>query len=161
MNNPTQEATYKFTSSCTMDSHEGLMGARNRFHSGPQGQGLKISSLLAGNHIKESLNSSPCGKTQLFIGGMSNSTDLIELQHHLKAMAKCPHSGLYISVVKRLKRKTFSGYGIIKNIDSQDAEFLLGVGHFKFEGCWFGIKPFLKNKSVICFDPTEPRKRSI
>lgn len=86
--------------------------------------------------------------TQLFIGGMSNNSDLIALQDYLRAI--CSSSpGLYISIVKRLKRKTFSGYGIIKNITSEDAELMLRISNFKFDGCWYGIKPFLKKKSEI------------
>lgn len=96
----------------------------------------------------DQLSVSGMDTTQLFIGGMSSNTDLLALQNYLKAITT-PHSGLYISIVKRLKRKTFSGYGTIKNISQEDANKLLSIGNFKFGGCWYGVKPFLKKKSAI------------
>lgn len=108
------------------------------------------------------LNGSQCGldsssqhrratgsrKENLFIGGMSCSTNLSELQQYLRSMTGTS-SGLFISMVSRIKRKSFSGYGIIKNVDPQTAEYLLQIKNFKFQGCWYGIKPFLKKKSEI------------
>lgn len=75
--------------------------------------------------------------------------NLADLQDFLKGLTNFTDSQLYISIVKRLKRKTFSGYGIVKNVDATEAEALLHVAHFKFNGIWLAIKPFLKNKSTI------------
>lgn len=96
----------------------------------------------------QELQSSGGEMTQLFLGGMASTTNLTALQSYLRAISS-PDSGLYISIVRRLKRKTFSGYGTIKNISLEDAERLLYLGNFKFEGCWYGVKPFLKKKSAI------------
>ena len=87
-------------------------------------------------------------KESLFIGGMTCSTNLSELQHHLRHLSGSS-SGLFISMVNRIKRKSFSGYGIIKNVDPKAAANLLLIKNFKFQGCWYGIKPFLKKKSEI------------
>lgn len=87
-------------------------------------------------------------KESLFIGGMTCSTNLSELQQHLRLLAGT-NSGLFISMVSRIKRRSFSGYGIIKNVDPKTAEKLLQVKNFKFQGCWYGVKPFLKKKSEI------------
>ena len=100
--------------------------------------------------IEDSLPNKTSGskKVSLFIGGMTCSTNLSELQHHLRTLAGT-NSGLFISMVNRIKRKSFSGYGIIKNVDQKAAETLLQTKNFKFQGCWYGIKPFLKKKSEI------------
>ena len=89
------------------------------------------------------------GKSQLFIGGLASTTDLKELQCHLKSIIEMPSSEMFISLVKRLKRRTFSGYGIVKNLMPDEAKCLLAIGNLKFKGIWISIKPFLKNKSVI------------
>lgn len=109
---------------------------------------VKESTNISQSKLQNPETRSMSGITQLFIGGMSNSTDLAALQEHLKALTS-PHSGLYISIVQRLKRKTFSGYGIVKNISQDDADLLLRLANFKFGGCWYGLKPFLKRKSEI------------
>lgn len=87
-------------------------------------------------------------KPQLFIGGMSNTTSLKGLQNYLKGMVD-RNSKLTISLVKRIKRNTFSGYAIIRNLKKEEAEALLRIGNFKYEGCWLGIKPFLSKKEQI------------
>lgn len=87
-------------------------------------------------------------RVSLFIGGMTSCTDLSALQRHLRLLAGT-NSGLFVSMVSRIKRKTFSGYGIIKNVDASAADVLLQIKNFKFQDCWYGIKPFLKKKSDI------------
>lgn len=85
---------------------------------------------------------------QLFIGGMSSHTDLRRLQEHLKFIIRSK-TDIRVSLVRRLRRNTFSGYGIIKNLTEADSKSLLAIGNFKLDGCWFGLKPFFKKKSDI------------
>lgn len=134
--------TQKHSSEVTFDTHDRFRTNNPHCFEKEIFDGIHCESA----NVKPSSKTS--NKTQLFIGGMSNSTNLTALQDHLKAISNSK-SAVYISVVLRLKRKTFSGYGIIKNIEHDSAEILLREAHFKFEGCWFGIKPFLKKKSDI------------
>lgn len=99
-------------------------------------------------------------KESLFIGGMSCSTNLSELQQHLRLLSGVD-TGLFISMVNRMKRRTFSGYGIIKDIEPEVAQILLQIRNFKFQGCWFGLKPFLKKKSEISKIRTQRAHRKV
>lgn len=137
------EPSSKYLSLATIDSNKAHALQKSKFKPAQSQWGTVEQEL----DIQDQSYSNPT--TQLFIGGMSNTTDLKQLQEHIKHIVNAPHSPLYISVVKRLKRKTFSGYGIIKNIEKDKAKILLEIANFKFHGCWFGVKPFLKNKSVI------------
>lgn len=154
MNKKSANDSYYYLSIGTMDSQDLQPMPNHKAKSvfQPSGPRPYILPNLTNTHAQAvNSNAHTPSKTQLFIGGMSSNTDLTALQAHINQIVKSHTFTLYISVVKRLKRKTFSGYGIIKNIDSSHARILIELGHFKFDGCWFGIKPFLKNKSVINF----------
>lgn len=99
-------------------------------------------------------------KESLFLGGMTCATNLSELQQFLRNLTGS-NSGLFVSMVNRIKRKSFSGYAIIKNVDPVTAQRLLQIKNFKFQGCWYGIKPFLKKKSDISKLRTERTEKKV
>lgn len=97
---------------------------------------------------------------QLFIGGLLNETSLAELQVYLRSLVGS-HSWLTVRLMQRVKRGTFSGYGIIRNLSSAEKNFLLSLKKIRFQGTLLGMQEFLKKRSEISKIQQERDSRTV
>lgn len=97
---------------------------------------------------------------KLFIGGISLNVDIAELEWMLAEEIRALGT-LSISMVKKTKNNTYSGYGYIASTQPEDLPALLRLGTFKFRDSWIGIKPYLTRKADIKQLKTDKDQRKI